>query len=209
MNVDDMDRDQLISYIKELQDSLQKEKVGRSQDEADFSALVREYEKEIDQKNREILKLKGKVISLDIGLTSYKDKIGVPIITEGEEKDLYYGEQRDLILSILSQSINGLSKYSRRYHILTSILTSNCPKGERYKKLEGIKSVFSNYNGLSTTLISKLRNLGIIVRDDFKGHPILLLDTDTDGRYPVSISSTPSDGRSGSNIVSEFIRLLF
>ena len=207
MNFDNMSRDELLEYIEILQDDLLKEKEKRKTEAEEYSALEDEYETIIKDLNKELLNAKGKIISQEITLASYKDKVGVPIIVEGEERDLYKGEQRDFILNLISSQINNYDKYTRSYRICEDILDTNHKSGEREKIIKVIQSILKNYSGMTKDSISKLNSVGISVVDDTKGH--YKLSFNGDDRYIVSISHSPSDSRCGLNAITDINRVMF
>lgn len=201
-----MTKSELIEYIKMLDDELIEEKEKRKEESNEYLVLQQEYENIIDKLNKELLKLRGKVISQDITLASYKDKIGKPIIVEGKEHDLYTGEQKDLIIDILEANINNYPKFTRSYNLIESILSSNTKNGEKDNLKKSLASIFKGYNGINKDTISKLNNLGFSVVYDGSNHYTLFLGNDD--RFSVFISHSASDYRAGLNILSDINKVL-
>lgn len=202
-----MSKEELLEYIDILETDLDREREKRRIEAEEYSALEDEYENIVQELNKELLNAKGKIISQEITLASYKDKVGVPIIVEGEEKDLYKGEQKDFILNLVENAIHNYSKFTRSYRICEDILYSNKKIGEKEKILEVIQNVLKNYNGMTKDTISKLNSIGISVIDDAKGHYKLLFGQDD--RYVVSISHSPSDSRCGLNAITDINKVMF
>lgn len=202
-----MRKEELLEYIDILETDLDREREKRRIEAEEYSALEDEYESIVQELNKELLNAKGKIISQEITLASYKDKVGVPIIVEGEEKDLYKGEQKDFILNLVENAIHNYSKFTRSYRICEDILHSNKKIGEKEKILEVIQNVLKNYNGMTKDIISKLNSVGISVIDDAKGHYKLLFGQDD--RYVVSISHSPSDSRCGLNAITDINKVMF
>lgn len=202
-----MSKEELLEYIDILETDLDREREKRRIEAEEYSALEDEYENIVQELNKELLNAKGKIISQEITLASYKDKVGVPIIVEGEEKDLYKGEQKDFILNLVENAIHNYSKFTRSYRICEDILHSNKKIGEKEKILEVIQNVLKNYNGMTKDTISKLNSVGISVVDDTKGHYKLLFGQDD--RYVVSISHSPSDSRCGLNAITDINKVMF
>lgn len=202
-----MTKEELLEYIGILEEDLNKEKEKRRTEAEEYSALEDEYEKMVQDLNKELLNAKGKIISQEITLASYKDKIGIPIIVEGKERDLYKGEQKDFVLNLISSQIHNYDKFTRSYRICEDILESNHKIGEKEKIIETIQSVLKNYNGMTKDIISKLNSVGISVIDDSKGHYKLLFGDDD--RYVVSLSHSPSDSRCGLNAISDINKIMF
>lgn len=202
-----MTNEELIEYIKILDSELIEEKEKRRTEAEEYSALEKEYEQMIEDLNKELLNAKGKIISQDITLASYKDKVGIPIIVEGKERDLYKGELKDFVLSVIESQIHNYDKYTRSYKICEDILESNHKAKEKEKILEVVQSALKGYNGMTKDVITKLNSVGISVIDDSKGHYKLLFGNDD--RYIVSISHSPSDPRCGLNAISDINKMMF
>lgn len=166
-----------------------------------------ESKTQIERLNTDLLKAKGKIMSQDITLASYKDKVGIPLIVEGKEKDLYKSEQKDLIIEIIESYMSTLNKFSRNYKICESILNANSKTGTKDNMKEGLYQIFKNYTGMTKDILSSLSKLGFSVDNDGTGHwRIKLAD---DERYTISVSRTPSDQRSGLNALSDMNKLFF
>lgn len=192
MNLSDMNKEELIEYINIIEDDLNEKDKSIQKLEKDCKEIEKLYEEMINEKNQELVRLKGKVISQDITLRSYKDKVGIPLIIEGVEKDLYDGEQKDFILSLIEKAYDESDNYSRKNSICKSILNSNKENGKRKYIIEELSRIFKSYNGINSSLISELNKLGFEVVDNTGGQHYKFTYKN-DSRYSISISRTPSD----------------
>lgn len=188
-NIESVDKSELIEYIKLLESEL---------DNANNL---------IDKKNKELLNTKAKIISQDITLASYKDKVGIPLIVEGDERDIYDGEQKDFILDLIKDKMDISDKFSRSYKICESILNVNHKNGLREKIKSSISKLFKNFEGMSSDKISELNKLGISVSDCSKHYKLYYTNDD---RYSVHVSHTTSNARRcGMNAASDIDRIMF
>lgn len=207
MDLSNMSAQDMKEYIELLEAELEQEKKERAAEAAEYKALENEYESEIDKKNRELAQARGKIISQEITLASYKDKVGVPVIIAGTEHDLYKGEQKDFVRNLLLNAIQNYDKYTRSYKICESLLEANQEVGQKTKIQNTISSVLKNYTGMSKDIIQTLSSVGIGVDDSESKHYRLSLNGDT--RYVVTISHTPSDSRCGLNAITDINRNFF
>lgn len=199
--------EELKEYISLLEEDLSNERRSHEQDNEEYKMLEQEYETIIEEKNQELIKAKGKIISQDITLASYKDKVGIPILIEGDEPDLYRGEQKDFILNMINNAMLNLDKCSRAYKICQSIVNSNNEVGIRRRTKASIAYILKNYTSMTKDIIQNLRDAGITIEEDGRNHYKLVLFDDD--RYTVSISRTPSDNRCGLNATSDINKLFF
>ncbi len=129
-----------------------------------------------------------------------------PILYAGNEYDLYPGELKDLILSVLSDSISNLPQKSRRLDVVRDIIRSNDYRKISEKKAEKIKKLLKNYDGMTPKLKQELEELGLVITADGKHYKVTYYG---DGRYQTVYAKTPSDGRSGKNNAQTTIRMAF
>lgn len=184
-----MNREELIEYIQLLENELN------------------EKNKTIDIKNKELLNSRAKIISQDITLESYKDKVGIPLIIEGEEKDLYEGEQKDFLIELIENKRDTSDKFSRSYRICESLLSVNHKRGIRDKMKDLIFRIFKNFEGMSSDKISELNKIGLKLSNDSKHFELSFLNDD---RYSIHISHTTSNPkRCGLNVISDSNKTMF
>lgn len=202
-----MSHEELLEYVKLLEEELEEEKRLRTQEAHDYESLESEYERIIREKDQELIKAKGKIISQDITLASYKDKVGVPLIVEGAERDLYKGEQKDFILSLIANTLQNYGKTTRTRAICESLLEANHFVGNRERIQRTISDTLRNYTGMTNSVISELNSIGLEVEKDGKNHYAVRFNGDT--RYTYNIAATPSDPRCGVNSIADINKLFF
>ena len=171
-----------------------------------YSSENEQLKAEIESLKQQIQQLRGKLISRDITINSYKDRERKPIIYEGVESDFYPGEQKDMIRELIEQRIESLDKSTRQYAVMRSLLDANQETGNRKqikKKLTEIFRDFKGYSSLSKSQKDELTNLGFSV--EVAGNHAKI--TFGDNRFVSVMSITASDNRSGLNTVSDIARV--
>lgn len=202
-----MSKQELLDYVKLLEEELEEERRLRTQEAHDYESLENEYERIIREKDQELIKAKGKIISQEITLASYKDKVGVPLIVEGQERDLYKGEQKDFIISLITATMQNFGKTTRTRAICESLLEANRATGNREHVQQTIANTLRNYAGMTNSVISELNSVGLDVEKDGKNHYAIRFNGDT--RYTYNIAATPSDPRCGVNSIADINKLFF
>lgn len=136
----------------------------------------------------------------------YSDKGHTPVLYLGEERDLYMGEIREIILEIMSEYKKTCKEDSRRWHVISDLLESNEFKGLPEKRREQLKNALRGYKSLNGSLKSILETLGFEISDDGKHYKWTYYG---DHRYVVTAAKTCSDGRAGMNLSSVIDKLVF
>lgn len=197
---------ELMEYVELLEEKNKTLVEQLSHETMQYQQLEQMYEELLEEKNKEILNLKGKIISQDITLNSYKDKNGHPLIVKGEEDDIYPGEQRDFILSLIETAQQSDEQYARRNHICQSLLKANKKNGTREYMQDKIYLALKDFKFMDERTIRLLEESNIRLISGRTHHKMTL---NGDPRYRVSISKTPSDCRTGLNAISEINRHFF
>lgn len=200
-----MTKKELMDYIELLEEETENLKNKIEQEASEYKSLEKSYEEILEEKNKEILSLKGKIISQDITLNSYKDKNGHPLIVKGEEPELYPGEQKDLIISLI-EKYRGCDELTRRYHVCDSLLKANKKVGTRDIMQENISSALKDFTCMDKETTRLLEDANIKIISGRTHHKLTL---NGDPRYRVSLSKTPSDVRTGLNAITECNRHFF
>ena len=200
-----MTKKELMDYIELLEEETENLKNKIEQEASEYKSLEKSYEEILEEKNKEILSLKGKIISQDITLNSYKDKNGHPLIVKGEEPELYPGEQKDLIISLI-EKYRGCDELTRRYHVCDSLLKANKKVGTRDIMQENIFSALKDFTCMDKETTRLLEDANIKIISGRTHHKLTL---NGDPRYRVSLSKTPSDVRTGLNAITECNRHFF
>ncbi len=129
------------------------------------------------------------------------------IVRAGKEKDLYPGEQADLLMEILRQRLSSLEINSRPYEIIESVLKANKANGNGGKIQETIRRVLSDGGDINSGAAKReLESIGFSVTKDGKHYKLVFAENP---RYSFTVSVTPSDYRTGQNEISEICGKLF
>lgn len=136
----------------------------------------------------------------------YSDKDKSPVLYLGEEKDLYTGEIKEIILEIMSEYQKSCKEDSRRWHIISDLVESNEFKGIPEKRREQLKNALRGYKSLNGSLKSLLETLGFEISDDGKHYKWTYYG---DHRYVATAAKTCSDNRAGMNLSSIIDKTMF
>ena len=133
-------------------------------------------------------------------LQDNSSKKGNPILIFGNEKEKFKGEITDLVLDALIDYTKSQQANSRKQQLLNDILENNPMDGTRDQIIEELKQVFNNYNGMTSSMKSSLKAMGLEVVEDGNHNHLRFID---DNRYKVAFAKTPSDRRVGANIIRD------
>lgn len=196
-----------VEYMELLEDELEKEKKAREDDKKFYDDLIAEYEQTIAKLKNDNIILKGKNQSQAIILESYKAKVGTPLIVSGKEQDLYDSEQKDLIIDLIQSAYNNSQDGTRVHDIYKSILQANPENGYRRRLKTALAEIFKKYAKSDLNIIDILNDAGVSAEYFKNGH--IKITINGDDRYIVSVSSTPSDYRSGMNALADINKMFF
>jgi len=129
-----------------------------------------------------------------------------PILFRGAESDLYPFEIKELLLSVLEESLSNTKEKTRRYDVLKDIIDENHYEHRADEINKSLKSIFKGYKTLSAAMKNKAEELGLVFSEDGKHYKITLKG---DQRYMATLPKTPSDNRSGDNVVAIIRREMF
>ena len=129
------------------------------------------------------------------------------IINVGNEPEMYEHETEEILLDVIARYIADHPNELRRVDVLTSVLEANKQRSTNAeKKRQRIKSALKGVSTMNASLKKDLQDLGCIVMDGKKHYKIRL---NGDTRYQATMAKTGSDGRGGSNLASEIIKIMF
>ena len=168
----------------------------------EFGDQLKKLEDTNARQNNEIQRLTAEVQGLRM---KFSEQLHVPIIVAGEEKDLYEGEIKEIILEILEEYKKSCYEGSRRQHIIDDILQCNEYNLLPDKKREILKKALKGYRNLTGSLKNELEALGIVISSDGKHYKWSYFG---DNRYVVTAAKTSSDGRSGMNLSATMEKLM-
>lgn len=136
----------------------------------------------------------------------YSDRNKSPVLYLGEERDLYSGEIKEIILEIMSEYQKKCKEDSRRWHVISDLMECNEFKGIPEKRREQLKNALRGYKKLNGSLKTLLETLGFEISDDGKHYKWTYYG---DHRYVATAAKTCSDSRAGMNLSSVIDKKMF
>lgn len=182
----------------------------KEQDTKEYEFFEHTYEELLDEKESEIKKLgdqlnsaNGIIARLETQLTAIEN---IPVLSVGEERDLYPFEQQAFLIEILEKECRSINPNSRKAHILSSILSANKCDNTVEEKRQRLKNCLRGYTKMTSSISKELEAIGFSLSDDGK-HIKMVFGQDP--RYTGTLSKTGSDHRAGDNTAHDLIRSIF
>ena len=198
----------LLDEKDEEQKRFQKKAMDDARAEADtlldsFDEDIAKMQKQIEELTRanEVLQYENQGLR-----AKFEASDTIPFLFMGDEHELYPGEIKDLILTVLSDTLDSLPPKTRRGDVIRDILRNNEFKKMSKERAAMLKAALKNYSGMTGKLRQALEELGFVLTEDGKHIKATYYG---DGRYHITLAKTPSDGRAGKNLVSETIKICF
>ena len=164
----------------------------------------------LDSFEEEMTNLRLKVNELIIENQTLKRKKasveGTPILYAGNEKDLYPGEIKDMVLSVLSESLDNIQSRTRKKDIIQDVVDSNDYQKTGQKRAKEIKNAMKGYERMTSGIQKVLKDNGFEIVDTRNHYKVFYYG---DKRYQTSLSKTPSDHRTGQNTTRNLINMVF
>lgn len=183
-----------------------------------FDSVIADKDSEIAELEDKVKDLTTKVMNLQAKEDSMQKKY---LITDdgsdtecvklvAGEKELYPGEINDVILKLIASTVKSMSgdstlESSRKYHVLSNLLTLNTVTGQDILISKTLDSALKN-GEISGETARQLSAYGFKIIPCKKHTKIQFGD---DERYVAMLSNTVSDYRAGNNIASIYRNLLF
>ena len=160
-------------------------------DWAKMEKRIKELEEEINRLTTENWGLLAKVNSQE----------GAPIIYEGEEKELYPGEMKEIVLYFLEEAYNkGIAEGSRISDVLKDIFQRNDFSRKCKRDRELIDKYITTYDRMDAPTRKALEDIGFEITGDGKHYKLKYYG---DARYHDTLSKTPGDtGHGNKNAAS-------
>ena len=177
----------------------------------EYEALVDSVDEELDNMREQIEVLTRQNEALTCEVQGLREKMASstskPILYLGGEDEIFTGEIKEFIIGALINELNNTEPHTRRADALGDLIRSNGGLQNLAKKrAETLKNILRGYRKLSSAQKRDLEALGFTITKD-GGH--YKLKYNNDGRYTAVLAATPSDHRSGENIASDIIRIMF
>ena len=168
-----------------------------------FGEQLEQMEEANNKLNNDIQRLTAELQGLRM---KYSDRDDIPVLKQGDERDFYEGEIKEIVLEILDDYLKNCQDETRRSHVISDLLETNEYKRMPEKRREQLKNALKGYRSLNGSLKSLLETLGFEITSDGKHHKWTYYG---DHRYVATVSKTCSDGRAGMNISSTIDKLMF
>lgn len=175
-----------------------------AKDQAQLYEYMNTFDEELNGLKLHIGDLNRDIYSLQAQVDYYRSALSKTdenacFFKMGAEPNLYASERSDLLYNILMQVKDRYEKGSRPYVLIESLLEANPKEGECERVMEGVRRIFKSGEELTSVAKSELKSLGFTIEKE-GGHYKL---TFHDPRYKFTVSNSPSESRSGKNLISE------
>ncbi|MCD8294224.1 MAG: hypothetical protein LUE27_03100 [Clostridia bacterium] len=175
-------------------------------DNMDKDEKLRIAKERIEQLWKDNESLKSRNESLQAALDAGSESSKPSLLSSGKEKELYEGEQHDLVLTILQKHLaTNATDGTRSKELLESILEENKLCGAGKKIFDEVSRILSKGGFLSPRDISDLERAGFTVVSDSTHYRILFQNNP---KYSFTFSKTPSDFRTGKNAITDILTKL-
>lgn len=196
-------RDRLDSRSAELL-TVEKEK-ARAAEETDQllelgDADIRRLKSQVEELTRanEALAYENQGLRAKIESTD-----GLPVLYFGDEDEFFPNEIRLMLLDALKEALSRCAPGSRRRDVLADIISKNNCQHVIDERAAELKTLLKGYKNVSGSMKRTLQDLGFTISEEGKHYKLTYYG---DGRYMITLAKTPSDGRSGLNIVTTIIK---
>lgn len=185
----------------------EKDKEEIQNENADLYSAFDEEFQELQKRVAELTKKNDSLAAENAGLMAKLRKSArQPVLYQGDEEELYPGEIKDFVLGTLSDAMGNVEMGSRKQHILSDIVQNNEYKNLAEDKKQKLKQILKGYKTVTPAMKQELTNLGFDFKDDGKHYKLIYQG---DPRYTITLAKTPSDNRSGDNIIGTISRIVF
>ena len=196
----------LLASFDEEEIRIKKEALAEATFEA--NTILESFEEDLQRQQEKIEELTNENIALQCEVQGLRAKLigsdKEPLIYTGNEVDIYSGEIKDILLSVLSDIIDTLPEGSRRRDVVADIIENNDFKRESERRGELVKQYMKTYKELTTKLRQDMSKLGIEFYDE-NHYRVIYGD---DNRYHTTVAKTPSNHKTGPN-TAQFMKKYF
>lgn len=202
----------LTSLLRDRFESQKSKRTKAERTKEETEELLDSFSNDFDALTEENGRLRSSISDLESELAFYRDAFNKKTVNDsgflssGSEKEFFQDEKKELILSVLSDSLANILDDTRKKHIIQDIIQQNTIKEILSKKREEVKRLLTDYSGLTGKLKQELQQLGFTITEDGKHYKLTYFN---DKRYIIHMAKTPSDGRAGKNNVSNINNKVF
>ena len=181
--------------IKWNQESQREERKQAEKVYSEFDDELRTLQERIDSLTQENEALRAENAGLH---SKFGEMDKRPVLVMGDEEDLYPGEIKELVLSVLAHELErGVAKRSRRSDVFSDLIEKNDYQGVYRKKKAEIQRILKNYTIMDAKIRKALQDFGFKIEEDGKHYRLIFFGDD---RYNTTVAKTPIDARAGKNI---------
>lgn len=179
---------------------------------------IDDLELQIMELEDKIADLKALVAKKDSQIQTYKNrfaqagsnKFAGEVTFEVDEKELYEGEIKDVILKLIEKERNLMDSSqnlntSRKFHILQDVLCLNTQTGKDDEISECLENIIDKSGNINAQQKRRLIELGFEIGG--KKHYKVIFNEDE--RYAFTLSKTPGDYRTNLNTLKDAVNTLF
>lgn len=183
-------------------DRLESQREEREQAETEKEQVYSEFDDELKTLQERIDSLTQENEALRAENAGLHSKFGEidkrPVLVMGDEEDLYPGEIKELVLSVLADELERrVAKRSRRSDVFSDLIEKNDYQGVYREKKAEIQRILKNYTIMDAKTRKALQDFGFRIEEDGKHYWLTFFGDD---RYNTTVAKTPSDARAGKNI---------
>lgn len=191
---------QMIDDIKQNENSIA----------IDLENKISSLEKQKEEYTQRIQKLQNQISILQTqndNMTEFMNQQQQhPLLIKGEEKELYLGEQKDIVLYLLEDRLKTIRDPHEK-ELIENILKDNPKVGKREQLLKEIQQLLMKSQQLNFNTIDKLKKCGIYLEKNNSKHYDCLFFNNS--RYFLTVSSTPSDINYNRQIIRDIRKYFF
>lgn len=122
-------------------------------------AIVKLYDEENQKLKRRVATLENKLAMLQVQKTTHLKSN--ELLNVGNEKELYPGEIRELLMDILKTSRKNIKDNTRRADIIDDLLAHNAVQEIPKKQTQSIKNILRGYKTVNATMLRQLEKIGL------------------------------------------------
>ena len=165
-----------------------------------FEEQLRRARDKISELMDENRTLRFKNEALELALSPNEDS---GVIHKAPIKEFFDGEQHDLIVTVLNNALRNYTTDSRAYELLEAIIAANPECGNGREILATVKAVLSGGEAPMDSDFAMLRGVGFEVVFEQINYKLRFMGNE---KYWFTLFKTPSDARSGKNLVSDITK---
>lgn len=170
--------------------------------------LIASYEEEISSLEAKVSSVNNELSANALKISGLESKLkgNKPLLFYGNEEDLYEGEIKDFVLSLIEREIKNIPEKTRKRDVFQSLIESNEYTGTGESIVKQIKTAFKDYSSLAGSTKQILESLGfevVVTKEHYK------IYFKGDKRYLVILSKTSGDHREGRNFASAITTAMF